>query len=172
MHAERPLSAMQSSTDREYATEESSADGKSDDAGGRLSGARRRLGRVFSPRAFLVDLVVALVGVGIASSVAGVVPLPFLGQIGGLVGLFLAAFLVGALRSRRQYLEVTLAGAVAMGLVVLGGTLTSVFLPVGVSLLQEYGVAIVGAGAGTGAVVSLLGHYFGRDLRDGLTRNV
>lgn len=163
---------MQSSIDREYAPDESSTDQESDDSGGRLSGTRRRLGRVFSPRAFLVDLVVALVGVGIASSAAGFVPIPFVGQIAGLVGLFLAAFLVGAVRSRRQYLEVTLAGAVAMALVVLGGTLTSVFLPVGVSLLREYGVAIVGAGAGTGAVVSLLGHYFGRDLRDGLTREI
>lgn len=163
---------MQSSIEREYATDESTTDRESDDSGGRLSRTRRRLGRVFSPKAFLVDLVIALVGVGVGSTLAGVIPLPFLGSIGGLVGLFLAAFLVGAVRSRRQYLEVTVAGAVAMALVVFGGTLTSVFLPVGVSLLQEYGVAIVGAGAGTGAVVSLLGHYFGRDLRDGLTKEI
>lgn len=162
---------MQSSIESEYGSEETS--GRSaDDSDGRFAGIRRRVSRVFSFRAFLVALVAAFVGMLGGGVVAGVIPLPFVGSIGGLLGLFAAAFLLGAVGSRRRYLEVGVAGGIAAALTFVIGTLTAVFLPFGVSMLQDWGVAIAGAGAGTGAVVSLLGHYFGRDLREGITQEL
>lgn len=162
---------MQSSIETERTAEESST-GRSDDSGGRLTGVKQRAGRIFSPKGFLVAFVAAMVGMLGGGAIAGMIPLPFIGSIGGILGLFLAAFVLGAVGSRRQYLEVAVAGAVVAALTFLLSTLTAVFLPIGVSVLQDWGVAIVGAGAGTGAIVSVLGHYFGRDLRDGLTQEI
>ena len=82
------------------------------------------------------------------------------------------AFAAGLVGSRSRYLEVGLAGAVAAGAAFLLGTLTSVFAPIAGRVLADYGVAIVGVGTGAGLLVALAGHYFGRDLRDGLTRDV
>ena len=158
---------MQSSIEREH-EEESSRGSKS----GGSSGVRGRLGRVFSPKTFLVDLVVAFVGIGLLSAVVGAIPIPFFGSIGGLFGLLAATFLVGTLRSRRQYVEVTLAGAAATALAVFLATLTTGFFAVGLSLLEQYGVVLTAGGALVGAVVSLVGYYFGRDLRDGLTQEL
>ncbi|QCC46982.1 hypothetical protein [Halobellus limi] len=120
----------------------------------------------FSARSFLVVLALSLAGVIAGGSI------PLVGTVGQFLGLFLVAFVVGAVGARRRYLEVGLAGAIAAGIAFVLGTLTSVFAPVAVQVLADYGVAIAGVGTGAGLLASLAGHYFGRDLRDGLTRDV
>jgi MFS family permease len=129
----------------------------------RGSSVRRRLGGLFSLRTFLVALVL---------SVAAVVVGGFVPVVGRLVGLFAVAFLIGIVGSERRYVEVGLAGALASGLGFVASTLTSAFFPFAVRLLAEYGVAVAGVGAGVGALAALVGHYVGRDLRDGLTREL
>ena len=133
---------------------------------GRIRTGLSGVGPSFSLRSFLVVLVASLVGVLAGGSI------PIVGSIGRFLGLFAVAFGVGVVGSRSRYLEVGLAGAVASGVAFLLGTLTSIFAPVAVRILADYGVAIVGVGTGAGLLVALVGHYFGRDLRDGVTREV
>jgi hypothetical protein len=138
-------------------------------SGSRLRGLLPSLsgiGPTFSLRSFLVILLASL-----AAVIAGGA-IPIVGTIGRFLGLFAVAFGAGVIGSRSRYLEVGLAGAVAAGAAFLLGTLTSVFAPIAVQVLADYGVAIVGVGTGTGLLVSIVGHYFGRDLRDGLTQEV
>jgi len=135
-------------------------------SGGGIRGALSGIGPSLSPRSFLVILVASLAGVVAGGSI------PIVGSIGRFLGLFAVAFAVGAVGSRSRYLEVGLAGAIAAGTAFLLATLTSIFAPIAVQVLADYGVAIVGVGTGAGLLVSLAGHYFGRDLRDGLTRDV
>ncbi|MFC6824504.1 hypothetical protein [Halopelagius fulvigenes] len=129
------------------------------------SGSGRRLGRVFSPKSFAVVLVCSLAGLLVGGAV------PFVGFVTRFLGLFAVGFAVGLLASRRRYLEVGLAGALASGLTFVLSTLTT-FVPFAVDFLAQYGVAVAGIGAGAGLLASLAGHYFGRDLRDGLTRDI
>jgi MFS family permease len=128
--------------------------------------SRGRLGGLFSVRVFLVALLLSVVAVVAGGAI------PLLGFVGRLGGLFAVAFGVGLVGSRRHYVEVGLAGALASGLGFVASTLTSAFFPFAVRLLSEYGIAIAGVGAGVGALAALVGHYVGRDLRDGLTREL
>ena len=180
MMAAHPLESMSRSTQQEReATVETTAEEAaergdtqraSDESGGRLSGVKRRVARIFSPRAFIFALLAVVAGIAAGGFLGGL--LPFLGTVGQVAGVFAGTFLFGLIRARRQYLEVATAGAVAAMLLVLSSALSGSFLPVGVEVLQEYGLALAGVGAGTGAVAALLGYYFGRDLRDGLTKSV
>jgi hypothetical protein len=136
---------------------EREAESESKSSGGRLPSFR-----VFSVRTFLLALVLAVGGL----VVGGLVPV--VGVIGRFVGLFAAAFGVGLVASRRSYLEVALAGAVAAGLGFLLSALGTTLFPV----VADYGVEIAGVGAATGLLVSVAGHYFGRDLRAGLTADL
>lgn len=129
-------------------------------------GLRSRLGGVFSVKTFVLALVASLVAMFLGGSI------PIIGIVGRFVGLFAVAFAVGLASSRRRYLEVGLAAALASALGFVFGVLSSALLPVGLSVLQDYGVGLAGVGAGSGLLVALAGHYFGRDLRDGLTRDV
>lgn len=113
---------------------------------------------LFSPRAFLYLFVVTFV----ASLLAGLV-LP-LGGAAGLLGIAAAAFGAGLVGDRRRYLELALAGGFTAGLGALLNNLVLTAFGLGVPLI------VVGVGAGTLAGVA--GHYFGRDLRDGLTRDI
>jgi len=149
---------------------EGDEDGRTDESGGRLAGLRRRLARIFSLRAFLLAALFVVAGLVAGGFFGGLIPL--LGTIARLVGVFAATFLFGLLRSRRQYFEVALAGSLVAVLVVVSSALDGAFLPVGVSVLQEYGIAIAGVGAGSGAATALLGYYFGRDLRAGLSKSL
>lgn len=155
--------------DREAKTDEGAGETGAE-SGGRLSGVKRRASRVFSPRSFLVALVAVVVGIAAGGFLGGLIP--FLGTVGQVVGVAAGTFVLGLLRARRSYLEVTAAGAVAATLVVLSSTLNGAFLPVGVDVLQQYGLALASIGAGTGAAAAVLGYYFGRDLRDGLTKSL
>ena len=119
-----------------------------------------RLGGLFSPRAFLAALLLSVGG------------LPIVGFIGRFAGIAAAGFLLGLVGSKRRYTEVVLAGAIAAGLAFVLSTLFAVFAPFAVQLLADYGVAIAGVGAASGGLAGLVGHYFGRDLRTGLTQEL
>ena len=131
--------------------------------GGRLGPS----GRWFSAKAFALSLVAVAVGV----FVGGAIPL-IGGTIGSAGGVFLAAFLIGLALSARRYVETGLAGAAAGALVAVTNVLGVGFLPIGIDYLQQWGLPLLAVGGGLGLVVALLGHYFGRDLRAGLTADI
>jgi hypothetical protein len=89
--------------------------------------------------------------------------LPF-GIVGNLVGIFVAAFAYGTATSTRRYVEFGLSGGVIGGGMALLGNLA-------LSLVGP-GLPLVAVGFAAGALAGGLGHYFGRDLRDGLTRDL
>lgn len=124
-------------------------------------------GRAFSVKA----LAAALLALGVGSVLGGFVPIVG-GSLGRLAGVAAGAFLIGAVAARRRYVETALAGAgVGAGSALLSA-LSVGFLPIGVQFLEQYGVGLVGVGAGLGALTALVGTYFGRDLRAGLTADV
>lgn len=119
-----------------------------------------RATRVFSPKLFLL----ALVAFGVAF-VAGNTAVPIVPVVGGLGGVAAVAFVLGLVVSTRRYLEVTVAGAVAAGLATWLNNLV-------LSVVGNVGVPIALVGAGGGVLAALGGYYLGRDLRDGLTRDL
>lgn len=115
-------------------------------------------GSYFSPRA----LVVAFVAVGAGMTLGSLVPvIPFTAVAGIPVG----AFLHGLLDSERRYAETAIAGGLLSGLAAVSALLPQ--LLAGLNGTRLFAVAAV-----VGAVLAVLGHYFGRDLRDGLTRDL
>ncbi|MFC7214141.1 DUF456 domain-containing protein [Saliphagus sp. GCM10025334] len=120
--------------------------------------ARLSPSRYFSLRSLLA--VFLTLGFGM---VAGGIVLPFSG-VGRLLGLFAMAFVIGLATSRRRYLETCLGGA---GIGALGVLLDfAIFLP------TDSGRYLLAIGAGAGLLASVIGYYFGRDLRAGLVRDV
>ncbi|WP_254763267.1 DUF456 domain-containing protein [Natrinema marinum] len=119
--------------------------------------SRLSLGRYFSPKAFLA--LVLVVGAGL---LAGATVLPIAGR---MVGMFAVTFLVGLLASKRRYLEVSAAG-VSVGAV--SALLTHAVL---IAAADSAGT-LVAVGGAVGLLASLVGYYFGRDLRDGLTTDI
>jgi predicted branched-subunit amino acid permease len=111
---------------------------------------------LFSLRLFLVVLALCLVGMVLGSTL---VPLPG----AGLAGIAVAGFVVGLARDDRRYLELLLAGIVASA----AGVVFEYALVVLVG-----GLAPVAFGTAAGAIAAVAGHYFGRDLRHGLLREV
>ena len=81
-----------------------------------------------------------------------------------LLGVFAAGFLLGAVQNERQYLEVGAATLMSGAITALVSNLLVAFLGAGIPL--------VAIGAGASGIAGLLGHYFGRDLRDGLSREI
>jgi hypothetical protein len=147
---------------------------ESGDAGG-PTGLRGRLHGLFSLRTFLLAVVLSTAGVLVGGVAGGVLPIPLLGTAGRLLGLFVAAFVLGLVVADRRYVEAGLAGAVTAAvsflLAALGAAFTG-FFPVAADMLSRYGPTVAGVGAGTGLLVALVGYYFGRDLRNGLTREI
>lgn len=123
-------------------------------------------GRAFSLKALLV----AVVALGAGSVGGGLVPI--VGTLGRIGGVLAAAFAFGLLTPRRRYVETAIAGAVVGVASAVLGLVTASVLPIGMQFLGEYGLGLSAVGAGLGVVLSLAGHYFGRDLRHGLTRDV
>jgi|AntRauTorcE11897_2_1112592.scaffolds.fasta_scaffold13929_2 hypothetical protein len=131
----------------------------SDDSAGRLAG-------LFSPKAFLLSA--ALIAVGVVGGGA----IPLVGTLGSLGGLFVATFVGGLIASERRYLETAVAGGLIIGASFALSLLSTGVLPVGMRFFREYGLAFGGVGVGIGALLAVVGHYFGRDLRDGLTQEI
>ncbi|SEA08521.1 hypothetical protein SAMN04488065_1756 [Haloplanus vescus] len=121
-----------------------------------------RLRRLFSPRVFFLALCLSVVGVVAGGAI------PIVGILGRFLGIALAGFVLAFLASGRRYAEAAAGGAVAAGFGFVLGSLGAVTLPV----VADYGVQIAGVGITTGLVAALVGHYLGRDLRDGLTRDL
>lgn len=119
---------------------------------------RSPLSGLFSLQAFLVILVLSLTAMLLVGTV-----LP-LGGIAGLLGIALVGFAFGVAREEGRYLEILLAGAIASGV--------GSFLDYLVLTLAGIGVPLVALGTAAGAFAGAIGHYFGRDLRNGLTRDV
>ena len=168
----KSLEELRELADREVSGSGSAGSSEADDAdsasGSRSdSGRRARLGRSpVTPKGLLLTFLAA--GAGLL--VGGAIPL-----LGGLLqyaGLFAATFLLGVVRSRRAYVETAIGGAAASVLLFAVNTFTSVNLFIGADLLAEYGAAVAGVGLTAGAIMSIVGYYFGRDLRDGFTRDV
>jgi len=132
---------------------------ETDDTNGRLDG-------LFSLKAFLLSVILVGLGVGIGGAI------PFVGTIGSLAGLLIATFLTGLVASQRRYLETAIAGGGIVGLSFTVSLLTTGVLPVGMRFFREYGLLFGGAGVVLGAGLGVVGHYFGRDLRAGLTEEV
>ncbi len=123
--------------------------------GGRL---RSRAGQWFGLRPFLVQMGLGICGILVVGGL-----LPF-GGLADLLGLCLAGFGTGLVSSQRAYMEAGIGGALVGG----------VWAFLGNPLLALVGVGspIVGVGFVSGGVAAVVGHYFGRDLRDGLTRDL
>jgi hypothetical protein len=103
-------------------------------------------------------------GVVVATMIGGGA-IPLIGSLGSLAGMFAGAFALGVASGESRYLELAFAGATAAGL---AAFLSSIRL----SLIAGVGLPIAAFGAVSGLLAVILGHYFGRDLRDGLTRDV
>ena len=127
-------------------------------SGGLRDRLSSRAGRLFSPRLFLLALLLAVGGLFAASTL---VPLPG----AGLLGVFLATFLFGLAVEERRYAETALAGGIAAG----SSTLLDFAV---VAFLGGFGVSIAALAGALGAAAGGIGAYFGRDLRDGLTRDL
>lgn len=138
--------------------------------GSRFGSLRARIGslgsrvapsRYFSPKAFL-GLTLAIV----AGLFVGNLLIPFGGPIGGALGAFAVAFLLGLVTAKRRYLEVSVAGA-SVGAIAALMDFAITAIAVGGS-----GTRLVVLGGAAGFLVTAGGYYFGRDLRDGLSREV
>ncbi|RLM76040.1 hypothetical protein [Halorubrum sp. Atlit-26R] len=139
--------------------------GSAESAGG--SGRIGVSGRWFSGKAFALALVTVAVGV----FVGGLIPI-IGGTIGTAGGVFLAAFLLGLVLSTRRYVETGIAGGAAGAASAVTSVLGVGFLPIGIDYLSQWGLPLVAVGGGVGLVLALLGHYFGRDLRAGLSQDI
>ncbi|MFD1633130.1 hypothetical protein ACOZ4L_12315 [Haloplanus ruber] len=129
---------------------------------GRLAGLRRRFGGVFALRPFLLAVVLSLVGLVAGGSI------PVLGAVGRFVGIALAGFVLAFVVASRRYVEAGLAGALTAGVGFVMSAFSTALLPV----VADYGIQVAGIGTTAGLIAALLGHYFGRDLRAGLTREL
>lgn len=119
-----------------------------------------RLAGYFSPKAFLGALVGLAILAGVGRSVV-----PIVSGIGGLLGAFAGAFLVGLVSSKRRYAETGAAGALLGAISAVPG-----FIAFGLGIQSVATIAAVGGLVGL--VIGLLGVYFGRDLRQGLSKDI
>jgi len=126
------------------------------DAGvsGRMRG---RVDDAFSLSSFALNAIGALVGTFV---IGGAVPL---GPLSGIVGVFLALFAISLVSRDSRYVEAGLSG-------VLSGVLTTLLTTITLSVIS--GGLLPVAGGVVGGFVAVLAHYAGRDLRDGLTRDL
>lgn len=116
-------------------------------------GLRARLGALFSPRWFLATAISIVVLAGLGRT--------FVPIVGGPAGLAGGALLAGFASSEGRYLEIAVAGALVGAVGAFAG---------GVSLAFAAGATtrLLAVGGVGGLVLSLLGAYFGNDLRAAL----
>lgn len=114
-------------------------------------------GGLFSVPLFALVLLLSAAAMVLAGAV-----LPTAGA--GYVGITAVGLLVGLADERRRYLELLVAGGTVAALKTVVGNLLLTTLGVGVPLAL--------AGAVGGGLAAAVGHYLGRDLRDGLTREL
>ncbi|MFW6018063.1 MAG: hypothetical protein ACOCPX_04520 [Halapricum sp.] len=142
--------------DRPAAAEDRTAE----TSGGIRARLAPRVGRLFSIKTFVVALVLTIGLAFVASAVVPFVP----DNVTGLLGIFLGGSVIGLWSDSRRYLEVGAAALMAGALTVLLSNFTlAVWGP---------GGPLVAIGAGSSGIAGLLGHYVGRDLRAGLTREI
>jgi hypothetical protein len=120
------------------------------------------LSELFSTRYFAGALVAAVVAM-----FGGAMVVPFFDRLGGYAALFVVTFLLGALSSKRHYVETVLASVLVVGGITFFGNLRRAALFDGFNFSLVLLLAV-----GMGFLVSLVGTYMGRDLRAGLTRDV
>jgi hypothetical protein len=125
--------------------------------GGIGSWIRSKLGALGSTQGLVISIVLALGG----AMAGGLLPL---GIVGNALGIFLGGFVYGVVAGEHHYLEFGLASALIAALIAVFGNL--------VMTIAGPGIPIVLVGAGIGLVAGLVGHYFGRDLRAGLVRDI
>ncbi len=119
---------------------------------------RQWAGGVVSARSVVIALVLMIATIFVFGAI------PLLGVLGELLGIAAAGFLYGLGTDARRYLELALAGALAGGGSVLLGNFA-------IALVGS-GLSIVAFGVVGGAIAGAVGHYFGRDLRHGLTQEI
>jgi hypothetical protein len=120
-------------------------------------GIRGRVDDAFSVTSFAIQLGGALAG---AFLLGGALPL---GPLSAVVGILAALFGLGLLSTGPRYAEAGLSGALV-------GVVTTVLTSITLSVVS--GGLVPVAGGVAGGLAALVGHYFGRDLRDGLTRDL
>ncbi|RAW45907.1 hypothetical protein DQW50_06765 [Halorubrum sp. 48-1-W] len=121
-------------------------------------------GRWFSLKSFAVTVL----AVAVSSVLVGLVPLVG-GTVGAVAGVLLGAFLVGLVFASPNYAEAGLAGTLAGAGTAVSSVLGVGFLPIGIDYLGQWGLPLLAVGGGVGLLCGLVGHYFGRDLRAGVT---
>lgn len=122
---------------------------------------RSRLGKHFSLPGFLAAILLSTV----CLLAVGAIPLlGVLGIVANLLGITVGTFVLGVGSGEKRYVESGLGGSTVGLLAVLLPHLPFGILGLG---LIPLAIGILG-GAGAG----VLGHYLGRDLRDGLTREI
>jgi hypothetical protein len=121
-------------------------------------------GRWFSLKTFAA----AVVAVAVGTVLVGLIPLVG-GTIGGVAGVLLGTFLVGLALPSSNYVETGLAGAIVGAGTAVSSVLGVGFLPIGIDYLGQWGLPLLAVGGGVGLLCGLVGHYFGRDLRAGVT---
>jgi len=141
-------------------TEPAESETTSTDSRSRLRTAAGRLSPTahVSPRAILALALALGVGLFVGGSV-----LPIAGHV---LGLLAVAFVVGLVTAKRRYFEVGVAGGTvgAIG-AFFGYAITAV-------LVGGSGSRALAVGTAASVLVVLVGYYFGRDLRAGLTRKI
>jgi hypothetical protein len=111
-----------------------------------------------TPRGLLLSLVLTVVGFLLGGFV------PLVGGVTGLLGIGVAGFVLGLL-GKGRYLELALSGAAT-------GAVAFFLDRLVLSVVADFAVPLTLVGGTAGLVAAVLGLYFGRDLRDGLTRSV
>jgi len=166
-----PLEDVDDLLDDDLASGDSSSVAPESDVGGASSTtASDDGGRVgvdgdwFSLKAF----VAAVLAVGVGVFLGGLLPL-IGGTVGPAAGVLLGAFLAGVVFPARRYAETGVAGAAAGAGTAVFNLLSVGFLPIGLDYVGEWGLPLLAVGGGLGLVLALVGHYFGRDLRAGIT---
>jgi hypothetical protein len=158
------MGERESQIDRDISVDiETSLDGSTDpeqdvDSESEAGAVRSRLGSIATTRSLGTALVLSILGIVAFSFV------PFLSVAGTVLGIATGGFAYGLGSEAQRYVEMAIAGAVAGG---------------GAMLLDNLIVALVASGATllgfsllAGAAAGLVGHYFGRDLRAGLTADL